>query len=197
MADWLYERGVDPVFIDNYSDYSPLLEFYKNSPYQVIRLYSNFGHTVVWNETINILRRLKINGRYIVTDPDLDLNGVPDDFLDMLNRGLELYPVDKCALSLEINDLPNSAEGIFIRAHEAKYWKDPFNDLFFKADTDTTFALYRAGTKYTHSAVRTNRPYTCRHIPWYYTDFNLLSDEEKHYFITANNSSSGKARLII
>ena len=124
MADWLHEKQIEPVFIDNNSDYPPLLEFYKNSPYQVIRLYSNFGHTVVWNESLSILRRLKINGRYIVTDPDLDLSGVPDDFLEVHNKGLDLYPVDKCALSLEINDLPNSTEGNYISAHEVKYWKD-------------------------------------------------------------------------
>ena len=196
MADWLHERQIEPVFIDNNSDYPPLLEFYKNSPYQVIRLYSNFGHTVVWNETLSILRRLKINGRYIVTDPDLDLSGVPDDFLEVLNKGLELYPVDKCALSLEINDLPNSTEGNYIRVHEAKYWKDALDRQYFRADTDTTFALYRPGSMYSHLAVRTNRPYTCKHIPWYYTDFELLNDEEKYYFSTANDSSSGKARLM-
>jgi hypothetical protein len=68
---------------------------------------------------------------------------------------------------------------------------------YFLAPTDTTFALYRKGViNYSHSAIRTNRPYTCKHIPWYYTDFNLLNEEEKYYFRNANDSSSGKKRLM-
>lgn len=197
MADWLKARGVDPVFIDNNSNYPPLLEFYKNSPYQVIKLKENAGHTVVWKGHYQIISKLKIKGRYIVTDPDLSLEGVPDDFMDILNGGLDKYDVyDKCALSLDIQDLPNSDEGNFIRIHEAKYWKQPLGPMYFHADTDTTFALYREGVGYSHSAIRTNKPYCCKHIPWYYTDYNLLSEEEKYYFSTANESSSGKIRLM-
>ena len=112
-------------------------------------------------------------------------------------EGLNRYPnVDKCGLSLEINDLPDSTEGKFIRLREANYWEHPLDDKYFEACTDTTFALYRAGVNhYSYSAIRTNRPYTCKHIPWYYLDFESLSEEDKYYFNSANSSSSGKIRL--
>ena len=198
MADWIFAHGIDPVFIDNNSDYKPLLDYYNTCGFKVIRLSANYGHTCIWNPELSILNKLGITGRYIVTDPDLDLLGVPDDFLDVMNRGLDKYKYDKCGLSLEIADLPDSDEGNYIRNHcEVNYWLHPLDKEFFRADTDTTFALYREGvTEYSHSAIRTNRPYTAKHVPWYYTDINKLSEDEKYYFKTANDSSSGKKRLI-
>jgi len=197
IADFCYLHNIEPIFIDNNSDYKPLLDYYEKTPYQVVRLKANYGHTVIWQ--VPILEQLGIKGRYILTDPDLDLSNVKSDFLEVMNRGLDKYPnVDKCGLSLEINDLPDTEEGNFIRFHEAKYWKKPLDDMYFDAATDTTFALYREGTNhYSHSAIRTNRPYTARHIPWYYTDIKLLDEEEQNYWRTAATEySSGKKRLV-
>ncbi len=199
MADWLSERDIEPVFIDNGSDYPPLIKYYEKCPYKVYKLGANYGHTCIWLPQLDILNKLGIKDRYVVTDPDLDLSGVPDDFLSVMNFGLDNYKAfDKCGLSLEINDLPNSEEGNYIRnGCEVRYWQHPLDSHYFEAATDTTFALYREGiTLYSHSAIRTNRPYTAKHVPWYYTDFESLSDEEKYYFRSANNSSSGKKRLM-
>ena len=195
VADWVAARGCEPVFVDNNSTYLPLLDYYKTTPYQVIRVPVNLGHTVVWQD--GFLDRHGVEGRYIVTDPDLDLSGVPDDFLQVMNEGLDRYQgYDKCGLSLEIGDLPNTAEARLVRdVYEAKYWERPLDKRYFHADTDTTFALYRA-RHYSHSGIRTNRPYTARHIPWYYRCFENLSEEEKYYYSTADASSSGKTRLI-
>lgn len=200
MADWLAARGCDPVFVDNRSTYTPLLKYYHNDcPYQVLALPANYGHTVVWFQPVLRMLGIGPNERYIVSDSDLDLSGVPDNFLEVLNAGLNKYTgVDKCGLSLEVNDLPNTEEGFKVRTqYERNYWLHPLDAVYFDAATDTTLALYREGvTGYSHSAIRTNRPYTAKHVPWYYTDFASLSEEEKYYFTTANDSSSGKKRLI-
>ena len=199
LADWCYFNELEPIFIDNGSDYPPLLDYYKTSKYQVHFLNGNYGHTCIWNPNLNILGNLGITGRYIVTDPDLDLSGVPGDFLKVMNEGLDKYQkYDKCALSLEINDLPNSEEGIFISTRcETKYWTKPLDALYFHADTDTTFALYREGVKeYNHNAIRTNRPYTAKHVPWYYLDVTQLPEDEQYYLKTAGNSSTWKNRVI-
>lgn len=196
MANWLSKRNIEPIIIDNHSDYPLLIEYYANlCPYQVLHMDKNYGHRVIWDQ--NLLGKIGITGEYLLTDPDLYLSDVPDDFLEVMHEGLIRYPqFDKCALSLEINDLPDSPEGRFIRKHEARYWQNKLDKQYFKADTDTTFALYRAGVNhYSHSAIRTNRPYTCKHVPWYYIDFNSLSEEDKYYFNSANESSSGKSRL--
>lgn len=195
-AQWCESHGLTPIIIDNDSDYIPLLDYYNHTPYQVLRLSQNYGHTVLWNYPV--LDKLGIKERFIYTDPDLDFTGVPGDFLDVMNQGLDKYPVSKCGLSLEINDLPDDKEGNFIRTGpEAPYWKKPLDDLYFDADTDTTFALYRYPLgEYSHSAVRTNRPYTVKHLPWYYRDLSVLSEDEQNYYKTASPVfSSGLKRL--
>jgi len=192
MVEWCQSHGLYPIIVDNASDYPPLLEYYKSNPCELILLSGNYGHTVMWHELFPLPRE-----RFIITDPDLDMSGVPDDFLWMLNKGLDRHYVPKCGLSLEIEDLPDSDEGRLIRKVEGVYWQDPLDDLFFVANTDTTFALYREGMNhYTIEAIRTNRPYTAKHYSWYYADFNLLPEDEQHYYLTANDSASGKDRLM-
>ena len=71
--------------------------------------------------------------------------------------------------------------------------------MYFDANVDTTFALYRKHVMKKHTvqkSLRTNRPYTARHLPWYYTDFESLPDDEKYYYQTASDSASGKHRLM-
>lgn len=196
MAEYIADKACNPVFIDNNSDYPPLLEYYENCPFEVIRMDQNYGHKVIWDHP-EILRGLNINSRFIMTDPDLDLSGIPSDFLDILHAGLTLYPqYSKCGFSLEIRDLPNTPEGNFIRKHEKPYWMQPIDGMFFQAAIDTTFALYRWPLgEYGHSAIRTNRPYTAKHVPWYYKNLREQPEDEQYYFKTASDSSSGKKRL--
>ena len=195
-ADWCASHGIEPIIIDNASDYVPLLDYYNHTPYQVLRLSKNYGHKVLWDYPV--LQKLGIKERFIYTDPDLDYTGIPDDFLEVLNKGLDKYPVSKCGFSLEINDLPNDEEGNFIRnVPEAPYWKKPLDDLYFEADTDTTFALYRYPLKeFGYSAVRTNRPYTCRHVPWYYRDYSALPEDERYYYQTAQTEVSSAIKRL-
>jgi hypothetical protein len=188
MAIWLNERGIEPVFVDNSWNYLPLIQYYDKTPFQVVRLSKNYGHTVIWDA--DLLTQLKIEGNYILTDPDLDLTGIPDDFLQVMEQGLIKYPqFDKCGLSLEINDLKKKS----IIDFEKHYWQYPLDDLYFNAPVDTTFALYKA-RYYTFNAMRTNRPYTCKHVPWYY-DFDNLPEDEKYYFMNAGESSTIQWRL--
>jgi len=180
LANWVAQRGLEPVFIDNNSNYPPLMEYFHNCPYIVMHMNKNYGHTVVWNPETTILQRLGIIGNYIVTDPDLDLTGIPNDFLQVLEEGLRRYPqYDKCGLSLEINDLPNQVTIDW----ESQFWQKPLDEQYFHANVDTTFALYK--TKYASlNAIRTNRPYTARHVPWYYDLIDKLPDDESYYYHT-------------
>lgn len=189
-AQWCEAHGLEPVIIDNNSSYRPLLAYYKNScPYKVIMLYKNYGHTVVWDA--NILDRLGIEDQYIVTDPDLDFTGIPDDFLSVLQGGLNKYRLaQKCGFSLDISRLSNGE----IKRWESYLWQHPLDEMYFKAPIDTTFALYRADIRhYTiDDSIRTNRPYTARHIPWEYRPdkIRLLSKDEQYYLRTSKPSSA-------
>jgi hypothetical protein len=103
---------------------------------------------------------------------------------------------DKCGVSLELSDLPWSTEGAFIRRHEQAYWAKPLAGGYWDAPIDTTFAMYREGvTEYNHNGIRADRPYTARHLPWYYLGLSGLPEDEQNYYRTANASSSGKNRL--
>lgn len=189
LATWLFNRGVEPVFIDNNSDYPPLMEYYHNRcPYKVMHMNKNYGHTVVWNPETTIFQRLGITGPYIVTDPDLDLSGIPDDFLSVLEEGLKKYPqFDKCGFSLEINDCPDTGFGP--ADWEKQFWQKPLDEMYFDAAIDTTFALYKTPT-FSFNSIRTNRPYTCRHMPWYYSNFEDMPKDEQYYFRTTSETHS-------
>lgn len=197
LADWCAANDLAPIIVDNNSTYQPLLDYYDSCPYQVERMPQNYGHTVLW--TTGLLRKLVEGGRYIVTDSDLDLSKIPSDFLQVLHKGLDLFPeFPKCGFSLEINDLPDLPEIQESKNKcEVRYWQNPLNDMYFNADIDTTFALYRENIDfYCLEGIRTNRPYTAIHVPWYYTDFNLLPEDEQNYYRTANESASGKNRIL-
>ncbi len=186
MADFLFAHGIDPVFVDNNSDYPPLLEYYKTTKYQVVRMDQNYGYKVVWNQ--GVLNMLGITGNYIVTDPDLDLSGIPDDFLSVLEEGLRRYPqYDKCGFSLEINNLPQT--DFCPAGYEKQFWQYPLDNMYFKAAIDTTFALYKV-QHHSYNAIRTNRPYCCKHMPWYYFDFEDMPEDEQYYFKTCKESHS-------
>ncbi len=197
-VEWADAHGLDVIIVDNHSDYEPLLQYLYECPFVVMRLEKNYGHKVVWNT--DILDQLSVyNERYIVTDPDLDLSGVPDDFLSVLNNGLDRHKgYAKCGFSLLLDDLPPTSEGNFIRKNEAAYWLSPVDEMYYAAGIDTTFALYREGNiKHTYSAIRTNKPYTARHLPWYYDDFSILPQDEQNYYRTANTSCSHLKRIKI
>ena len=185
LALWCQNHGIDPVFVDNNSTYEPLIDYYNTRcPFTVLRLNKNYGHTVVWNPETTILQRLGITGPYIVTDPDLDLSGIPDDFLSVLEEGLKKYPrYDKCGFSLEINDIKNQGTIDW----ETPFWKHPLDSMYFNAQIDTTFALYKTPV-FSYNAIRTNRPYCARHVPWYFSHFDELPDDEKYYYQTQNSN---------
>jgi len=189
LADWVFLRGLEPVFIDNNSDYKPLIEYYKHCPYEVVWMAQNYGKGVVWDQGIS--ERLNIKGEYIVTDPDLDLTGVPDNFLSILREGLRRYPqFDKCGFSLEINDVTDQSiyyMGQTIKQWENQFWVNPMDTEYFNAAIDTTFALYNTD-KFSLEALRTNRPYTARHVPWYYDQGR--PKDELYYLQTATDQSN-------
>lgn len=176
MADYLASTGtVQPIFVDNCSDYPPLLEYYKTTPHRVFRCKGNMGPTAVWYS--GVWEEMNVTGRYIISDSDLDLSGIPKDFLHLLNLGLDRYPwACKAGFSLEINDLPNTPLKASVLKWETDKWLSPLDKQFYRAYIDTTFCLCRAKV-HDFPAVRTMRPYTARHMPWYYTPENIPEDE--------------------
>ena len=123
------------------------------------------------------------------TDHDLDISNVTVDFVDVLIKGFSNPGIIKSGLSLEVNDLPQNDYAKKALDWEMKYWNRPIDSYgFYESEIDTTLALYDRTREYSgfpesdkfFQAVRSPRPYTARHLPWYNTPDNI-NDEEMYY----------------
>lgn len=183
----LKEPRVEVIIFDQASTYPPLLEYYKSladygKTITVVYNHTNDGPHSVWGPK---LKEYFNSNHYIVADSDCDYSGVPEDWLDRLLAGFELKTINKIGFSLEINDLPNNELSEEVIAWEKQFWKTKAH-IGWIADIDTTFALYRASSGFTYNAVRLDRPYTIKHLPWYIKEL----DEEWTYYLENISSVS-------
>lgn len=190
----LQAAGCQPIIIDNNSDYPPLLEFYRTTEYKVHRMGSNWGHQILWKS--GLINQYD-DRHYIVTDPDLDLTGIPLDWPQHLMKGLwNNHSAMKAGLSLRIDDLPDNPYAQEAYNWEKKFWegKRDVNGFVF-ADIDTTLAIYDRErnfgdlpNNYFFRAVRADLPYTARHLPWYLTKEKIEANEEERYYHDRTNT---------
>lgn len=201
MCEFLSDHNINVILIDNNSTYKPLLDWYENCPYKVYRLYDNLGHKCLYKS--GIIDEYK-DQYYILSDHDLDISNLPSDFIEVLMSGLENKNVIKSGLSLEINDLPNNQYTDMVINWEKKYWERPIvHNNFYLSEVDTTFAIYDRNREYNDfpesdnffKAVRSPRPYTARHLPWYNTLENI-TEEEMYYIKTTNTYWLGNFKEI-
>lgn len=184
-----------PVIVDNNSTSEFTRQWYKNCPYKVIRLNKNFGHTVVWTQKIY---ESEPGDFYGVTDPDLDISGLPEDTVEVLIRGLEKYRVGKAGVSLEIEDLPDASPlKAAVYNHERHFWTRRFDSEYFNSPIDTTFGIMSKSmgpNSHFIGGMRADRPYIAKHLPWYVTGNDDIDEELATYFQLAdpNVSSWGK-----
>lgn len=173
-------RGYNNIHIlDVNSSYPPLLEYYKQTPYEVIRLGENFGHTAFISQ--GIVHRFN-NDWYCYTDPDVipDEN-CPDDFMEYFYNILQAYPqARKAGFGLRIDDIPDhyNLKNEMI-GWENQFWQQklpPFEA--YMAPIDTTFGLCRPGSADVWAmSARTGFPYVAKHSTWYLDPKNLPEDE--------------------
>lgn len=170
LLAWLETAGHRRiVLLDNDSAYAPLLDFYRSTRHDVIRLGANFGHRAPW--TTGLVRAIARDGPFVVTDPDVvPVEDCPLDALDHFRRLLDLHAdVTKVGFGLKIDDLPDHYQHKTNAVRwEKRFWKDEVSPGVFRAKIDTTFALYRPGAGWNmDSALRTGSPYLARHLSWY------------------------------
>jgi hypothetical protein len=131
----------------------------------------------------NITRYLKQRPHlryYIVTDPDIGLNGTADDLLLFMAGILNACPrVDVVGPALQISNLPTYYEKRdAVYKHESQFWTTVPGTAMWKDKAfhlavqplDTTFALRRstfAFRRLTGVSVRTYAPYMAIHLDWY------------------------------
>lgn len=189
----LEERGYTNIHIlDNQSTYPPLLDWYETCPYEIIRLEKNIGYQAIWKS--GVYDRFK-RSFYVYTDSDVvpDEN-CPKDFMKRFLDTLRKYPrCLKVGFGLRIDNLPDHfAQKEAVLANERRFWKEPLGDCLYKAQIDTTFALYRpycyGPANDHHLMIRTGDPYVACHLPWY-ADSSNLSNEDYYYIQTTTKST--------
>lgn len=177
QIDWLFslDDPVSIIIVDNQSSYPPLLDFYKKINHPLLQvIYLNFNS---WRKGVEYIGKKKLRGfeKFIITDSDLlPFSGTPKNLVTHLSRLLDKYPYyNHVGTSLEINDLPdhNPLKQTIVD-YEARFWSPiakSFNEEVFVAKVDTTFAMYRKSSTIlaTEPALRTQRPYTLKHVDWY------------------------------
>jgi len=186
------------IIVDNSSTYLPLLNWYETNPCKIIKTELS-GHLTPWY--INLLASLN-SEFYIVTDPDLDLTNTPLDTLTFLYEKMIKYPeYDKIGLSLSNwNVSEDSPYHEFLKAWSSTTFNPTtvYDELYTNQQIDTVFAMYNINRNFRGSSCATIEPYSAKHIPWEYTNEDILNMEnnnpEYYYYLTnANNSSSYKS----
>jgi len=177
QIDWLLslDDKVSIIIVDNDSTYPPLLDFYQKIDHPLIQVVMLGFNS--WRKGVEYIgcKKLKQFSRYIITDPDLlPYPTTPKDIVGHISKLLDKYPeYNHVGASLEIEDIPDTyplKEEIL--KFESDYWLPKatlLNDEVFVAKIDSTFAMYRNTSKVliTEPALRTDRPYTLKHIDWY------------------------------
>jgi len=182
------------VIVDNGSTYPPLLDWYSTKPCEII-YQSNIGHLAPWN--IGLVNKLS-SKHYVVTDPDLNLDHLPDDTLDFLDDILKQLKLAKLSLGLVHNDIPKDSPYYAMLRTKYKTLYDTSkttNGVYLDVPGDTTFAMYSSNIPFVGGS-STMTPYMAKHLPWYMTDISRKNDEEFSFYLAhANKSCSYKEFL--
>ena len=197
LINSLETKGYSNIFIlDNKSSYPPLLEFYDRCSYKVYRLNENLGYLALWKSSYF---KLFINQFYVYTDSDVvPTRECPSDFMQLFYEKLQSdRRAVKAGFSLKIDDLPDHYKlKQNVLKNEAGYFLERGNDSFYKANIDTTFALYkpgaRGGANLYQTMYRSAHPYEARHMPWY-VDLDSLDEEELYYIKNVKQSTHWSA----
>jgi hypothetical protein len=184
LVSWLEHRGLKNIlFIDNDSIYPPLIEYFRDTPYQVFPTKLNIGHKSPWIS--GFVKTLVPDGFYVVTDPDvIPIEDCPDDILDrFMELHEEFFDYQKIGFGLKIDDLPKeySLRNSVVE-WESQFWKYELKPDVYEAPLDTTFALYKPYNYqyFLTPSIRTGGKMMARHMPWY-SDTSKPTNEDIFY----------------
>ena len=125
---------------------------------------------------------------------------MPGDFLLGLLKQLDqnFKEVSKVGFALDISDIPDYfplKEKVI--KWEMQFWENEINENVYRANIDTTFALYKPRflqnmikTPF-YEGIRIAGDFTAKHMGWY-LDINNLTDEQVFYQKSSNKSASWK-----
>lgn len=188
------DRVGDIFIVDNASTYAPLLEWYETKPCEIVKV-SNLGHTAPWLSGLVD----KLGVPYVLTDPDLGIDALPNDTLRVLDEKLKEQPeLGKIGLGLAWESIGVSSPYFnHLQSYERTRWTKSRvqNDVHVDVVIDTTFALYNV-PRYFIGGGSLSSPYIAEHYPWKFTHEERQKNEEFSYYIkNASQASSYKVYL--
>jgi len=191
MFPHIERLGLD-IRIRDYGSTNPtLLEYYQTCPYPVQYL-KNLGAHGLYTDFPSF-----DSDWYVSTDPDLDISGVPDDFLKLAKDELLANQwVRKVGASLTLSDVPNNS---LLRRSidnvELKKWTNRLPSGNFVGGIGNTFALYHKGRDSLvdyYEGIRLDIPYSARHLPWYFTSIDQIrANTEYLYYLSHIHQRTG------
>lgn len=192
------------IIVDFGSTYNPTIKYLKQLESKKVKVY--------WKEKIRVntdLNRVdeavqdyfKTHpaSNYVVTDPDIALDNVEGDILDVYTMLLKApAAVRVIGPMLRIDDIPDynpekekiqlhSLHADFHAREKKEYQYDGRVVRYISAPIDTTFGMYRAGMRWTrlNNGWRVLSPYSARHLSWY-LDPNNQSPDQVYYVENAS-----------
>ena len=187
------------VIIDFGTTYEPTLRY--------LRKLEKKGTEIYWKEIIsykgslNLIRGIVQDyfknhpaSNYVVTDPDIVLDKVEGDVLEVYSYLLErFHKITIAGPMLRIDDIPDHyrfKERLVSRSlestyHHRKILNIPYGHRRIKyvlVKIDTTFGMRRAGEDFWRNrwAARVLAPYAAKHLEWY-LDFKNPTEDQEYY----------------
>ena len=213
------------VICDQGSTFKPTIEFLE-------KLESDGTIVYRWKENFNIGRKRNLRrnntgiseniqdyfkthpkSNFIVTDPDIFLDNVDGDILEVYAHILSVMPeIVAVGPILRIDDIPDcyplKEKLLSSESGHAKALLKPRCTVGYKGRQieyvsdriDTQFGMFRAGTQWRRikkgiEAIRTLAPYSAKHLDWYICPENLTEDQRYYMWYASTNTHWSKWKL--
>ena len=187
------------VIIDFGSTFEPTRHFLRLLQYEGKKVY--WEDRIIHNSDLNkidaIIQDYFSNhpaSNYVVTDPDIALDNVEGDILNVYSYVLDRLPaINVVGPMLRIDDIPDyypKKQKVIFNSLHVDFHSRPVNTIinenknikYIYAPIDTTFAMSRAGSCWMRlkRGIRIFSPYSARHLDWY-IDPEDLSPDQMYY----------------
>lgn len=184
------------IIHDNNSTYGPLLDYLTQLKKEGVTVYRSTEGVNVETQLNDVSRTIDdwftvhSASHYVVTDPDIALEGNCEDILELYSSLLDTVKnIEVVGPMLRIDDIPDfyPLKQKVIERHTKQFWHKAPSTLTWRnksiqyqlARVDTTFGMYRRGFKFHRlcTGYRTYAPYWARHLDWYINPLSMEADQ--------------------